>query len=297
MPREFVTMDVFTTAVGTGNPLAVVFGADGLDETRMQMIAREFNLSETTFVFSARPDKGVPVVRIFTPARELPFAGHPVIGTAAALANEMIKSAGSQPTAIDFEVPAGLVHAKISGRQGHVAATCIVPRLPTLQERSPTPAQAAAGLGLIEADVLASLSIQTWDAGYPVTFVPLATREALQRTKVDLSKWPSTAEFGQPVSLFPYWKSHAQKFNARMFAPMLGIREDPATGGAVAAMAGHIVACYDAGNGLSHYEIEQGVEMGRPSRIDLSLEIVNGSLTRVLIGGAAVEFSRGTLSI
>jgi trans-2,3-dihydro-3-hydroxyanthranilate isomerase len=107
-------MDVFTTAVGTGNPLAVVFGADGLDEARMQMIAREFNLSETTFIFSARPDKGVPLVRIFTPARELPFAGHPVIGTAAALANGIVKRTGSPPTAIDFEVPAGLVHTKIS---------------------------------------------------------------------------------------------------------------------------------------------------------------------------------------
>jgi trans-2,3-dihydro-3-hydroxyanthranilate isomerase len=290
-------MDVFTTAVGTGNPLAVVFGADGLDEARMQMIAREFNLSETTFIFSARPDKGVPLVRIFTPARELPFAGHPVIGTAAALANGIVKRTGSQPTAIDFEVPAGLVHAKISGRQDHVAATCIVPRLPTLHERSPTPAQAAAGLGLVEADVSVGLSIQTWDAGYPVTFVPLTTREALQRVKVDLSKWPSTAAFGRAVSLFPYWKGPAQKFKARMFAPTLGIHEDPATGGAVAAMAGHIVACHGAGNGLSHYEIEQGVEMGRPSRIDLSLEVVNGSLARVLIGGAAVEFSRGTLSI
>ena len=295
MARPFVTMDVFTTVVGTGNPLAVVFDADGLDDARLQSIAREFNLSETTFVFLPKVGEALPYVRIFTPSRELPFAGHPVIGTAVALANRL-SSGTSKPERLAFQVPAGLVQVDLDHRHEAMIATCVVPRLPTQHDSSPSAEQCAAALGLDISEIATSQApIQTWDAGYPVTFVSVNSRESLGRVKVHLSRWPSTTEFGRPISLFPYFRDGERRFCARMFAPTLGIPEDPATGGAVAAMAGHIHACYAPDDGTAHFEFEQGVHMGRPSRIELTLKTVGKTLDRVLIGGAAVEFSRGVI--
>jgi trans-2,3-dihydro-3-hydroxyanthranilate isomerase len=261
----------------------------------MQMIAREFNISETTFVFPPKAPDQAAFVRIFTPARELPFAGHPMIGTAVVLARRHKSQKGAPLNRMVLEVPAGLVEIEVSGDQsGTTSATCAVPK----HSPSPTVEQVAAALSLSPSDInVADRPIQTWDAGYAVVFAALTSKDAVSRAKVDLSKWPSTTEFGRPTSIYPYAATGSSRFYARMFAPTMGIPEDPATGGAAAALAGHLHACARLGDGLHRFIIDQGVDMGRPSEITLEMEVAQGQLKRVRIGGAAVEFLAGSFEL
>lgn len=299
MQRRFVTIDVFATTKGAGNPLAVVLDAEGLSDAQMQLIAREFNLSETTFVLPPRQTAQQAFVRIFTPARELPFAGHPVIGTALVLANLERQQHGAAPPMLTIEVSLGVVPVAIGdGPGGETVATCIAPKLPVFSGSSPSAAQLAAALSIPTSELANKVPIETWDAGYAVTFVALASREAVSRSKVDLSQWPQAEPSGRPVGIiFPYATTAAHRFYARMFAPSLGIPEDPATGGAVVAMAGHLHAQYGVGDGSHCFEIEQGFDMGRPSRIDLLIDVERNKLTRVRIAGAGVEFMHGVVAL
>ena len=299
MRRAFVTADVFTATKGAGNPLAVVLDCVGLTDAQMQMIAREFNISETTFVFPPKAPDQAAFVRIFTPARELPFAGHPMIGTAVVLAQRHKSQKGAPLNRMVLEVPAGLVEIEVSGDQsGTTSATCAVPKLPVMHSPSPTVGQVAAALSLSPSDInVADRPIQTWDAGYAVVFAALTSKDAVARAKVDLSKWPSTTEFGRPTSFYPYAVAGSSRFYARMFAPTMGIPEDPATGGAAAALAGHLHACARLGDGLHRFIIDQGVDMGRPSEITLEMEVAEGQLKRVRIGGTAVEFLAGSFEL
>jgi trans-2,3-dihydro-3-hydroxyanthranilate isomerase len=299
MRRQFVTTDVFTTRKGAGNPLAVVLDSVGLTDTQMQTIAREFNISETTFVIpSAAPDQPV-FVRIFTPARELPFAGHPVVGTAVILAERVRSQTGQLPTWLHLEVPLGKVEVDIcTDPSGPTSAVCAVPKLPIMHANPPTDSQVAVALSLPVSEIdLSRRPIQTWDAGYAVTFVALKSKDAVSKAKVDLSQWPSAAEFGHPVSVFPYVEDAQDRLYARMFAPAMGIPEDPATGGAVAALAGHIHAFGERCDGTHHVIVEQGVDMGRPSTVTLELRIAHNALDRVRIGGPAVEFFNGSFEM
>lgn len=297
MRRAFVTADVFTTTKGAGNPLAVVLDCAGLSDAQMQMIAREFNISETTFVLPPKAPDRAAFVRIFTPARELPFAGHPVIGTAVALAERHRAHSSAPLSRMVLEVPLGVVDVEISDDpRGATSATCAIPKLPVMHSPSPTAAQVAAALSLPPSDI-ADRAIETWDAGYAVVFAALKSPDAVSRAKVDLPNWPSAAEFGRPTSIYPYAVTENDRLFARMFAPTLGIPEDPATGGAVAALAGHLHACAHLGDGLHHATIDQGVDMGRPSQIKLEMQVVQGQLTRVRIGGPAVQFLSGSFDI
>jgi trans-2,3-dihydro-3-hydroxyanthranilate isomerase len=299
MRRAFVTADVFTATKGAGNPLAVVLDGVGLTDAQMQMIAREFNISETTFVFPPKAPDRAASVRIFTPARELPFAGHPMIGTAVVLAQRHKMQTGAPLSRMVLEVPAGLVQIEVTDDpSGVTSATCAIPKLPVTHSPSPTVEQVAAALSLSPSDFDATeRPIQTWDAGYAVVFATLTSKDAVSRAKVDLSKWPSTTEFGRPTSIYPYAVTGSSRFYARMFAPTMGIPEDPATGGAAAALAGHLRACAQLGDGVRQSIIDQGVDMGRPSQITLEIEVAHGQLKRVRIGGAAVEFLTGSFEL
>jgi trans-2,3-dihydro-3-hydroxyanthranilate isomerase len=299
MRRVFVTADVFTTTKGAGNPLAVVLDCVGLTDAQMQMIAREFNISETTFVFSPKAPDQTASVRIFTPVRELPFAGHPMIGTAVVLAERHRTQSGAPLNRMVLEVPAGLVEIEVADDPSGVpSATCAIPKLPVMHSPSPTVEQVAAALSLSPSHIdVAERPVQTWDAGYAVVFAALKSKDAVSRAKVDLSKWPSTTEFGRPTSIYPYAVTGNSRFYARMFAPTMGIPEDPATGGAAAALAGHLHACANLSNGLHQSVIDQGVDMGRPSQITLEMEVAHGQLKRVRIGGAAVEFLAGSFEL
>jgi trans-2,3-dihydro-3-hydroxyanthranilate isomerase len=295
----FVTADVFTTTKGAGNPLAVVLDCVGLTDAQMQMIAREFNISETTFVFSPKAPDQTASVRIFTPVRELPFAGHPMIGTAVVLAERHRTQSDAPLNRMVLEVPAGLVEIEVADDpSGVTSAMCAVPKLPVMHSPSPTVEQVAAALSLSPSDIDAvERPIQTWDAGYAVVFAALTSRDAVSRARVDLLKWPSTTEFGRPKSIYPYAAAGSSHFYARMFAPTMGIPEDPATGGAAAALAGHLHACAKLGDGVHQFVIDQGVDMGRPSQIMLEMQVAQGQLKRVRIGGAAVEFLAGLFEL
>jgi trans-2,3-dihydro-3-hydroxyanthranilate isomerase len=298
MPRRFYTLDVFTREPLAGNPLAVVLDAEGLDDARMQAITREFNLSETVFVSAPATQGHRASLRIFTPGRELSFAGHPTVGTAVLLG--LIAREG-KPGRLDFtlEEKVGLVPCKVeieNAVRGRASFT--LPRLPLHIRDLTDKAALARGLGLAEADIgYGAHRPAVFSAGGPFACVPLRDRAAVTRAKPAGSAF-GEAFFGDAADAYVYCaepldKEHA--YHARMFAPGLGIAEDPATGAAVAAFAGAIMAYDRPADGERRFVIEQGDAMGRPSRIGLSLDVAGGELREARIAGTAVVVSEGSL--
>lgn len=303
MTRRYHILDVFTDTAFAGNPLAVVVDADGLDTARMQAIAREFNLSETVFVCEPRDPVNTARLRIFTPARELPFAGHPTVGSAALIA--MLRAPDllrSQDLRVVLEEGVGDVVCVVSQRKGApraVASTTFeLPRLP--QEIAPAAARedVAAALSLSPDDIGFDAHVPTvFSAGLGFTFVPLASREAVARARPDTSAWGAIAPKDH-ANAFVYARGGARDgthFRARMFAPDLGVGEDPATGSAAAAFAGVLMAFEEPPDGEHLAVIEQGFEMGRPSVIRLGLTVEGERLVAATIGGAAVMVMQGMI--
>jgi trans-2,3-dihydro-3-hydroxyanthranilate isomerase len=250
MQRHFTTLDVFTNERFSGNPLAVVSGSD-LDAARMQAIAREFGLPETVFVFPPAHPGHTAHLHIFTPATELPFAGHPTVGTAVSIA---LSRRNRKPQELILEEQIGLVRCHVTPKGKDLAhARFALPVLPRQLDWRTEPTAVAAALGISPADID--------------------------------SDWFTPEQGDLP----------ATSFRARMFAPFLGVREDPATGSAAAALAGVLTAHGGLGAGVHSILIEQGREMGRPSTIELELKIDGGELTAASIAGDAVIVSQGTL--
>ena len=299
MRRAFHTLDVFTDTPLAGNPLAVVLDSQGLDDARMQSIAREFNLAETVFVSEPKNPVNTAAVRIFTPARELPFAGHPTVGTAVLLAHlrapELLKS---EDLRIVLEEKVGDVVCVARHRKGQaMAAYFTVPRAPERMSEPPSKASLAADLGLEVEDI-------GFDAHEPVVmgagtanlFVPLKSLAAMGRARPDLEHW---GENGGPcLYLYTRESVHAgSDFHARMFAAGWGVYEDPATGSAAAAFAGVMMAFEKPRDGEHVVTIEQGVEMGRPSFISVGLDVEDGVLRSATIGGSAVIVCEGKIDL
>ena len=295
MARPFYTLDVFADRAFAGNPLAVVLDAQGLDDAAMQTIAREFNLSETVFVFEPRNPINTAALRIFTPARELPFAGHPTVGTACLLAHLRARELlAAQDLRVVLEERIGEVVCVARHRRGQAMASYFtLPRLPEPAGEAPSAATLAAGLGLQETDIgFANHAPSVWGVGAPHIFVPVATSEALARADPRRSAWG--ADGGPSVYLYCPLEGR-ERFRARMFAGGWGIVEDPATGSAAASFAGVVMTFDPPGDGEHMLMIEQGVEMGRPSLISLGLEIEGGALRAATVGGSAVIVSEGRL--
>lgn len=303
MTRRFYTLDVFTAEVLAGNPLAVVLDAQGLDDQRMQAIALEFNLSETVFVAAPADPRHRASVRIFTPAREVPFAGHPTVGTAVLLG---LLDRQGQPSSLDLllEERIGVVPCSVAVHgpdQGH--ATFTLPRLPERVGELPDTATLARALGLKEADIgFGAHAPAIYSAGNPFCFVPLYSRNVVTRARPQGEAF--AAAFGGRsegfVNAFVYCAEPldpAHRFHARMFAPDAGVPEDPATGSAAAAYAGVFMDFEKPEDGLHRFVIEQGDAMGRPSRLTVSLEVADGRLWRAKVGGGAVIVSEGSLRI
>ena len=299
MKRRFFTLDVFTDRPLAGNPLAVVLDSDGLDTPRMQAIAREFNLSETTFVLEPRDAVNTAALRIFTPARELPFAGHPTIGSAVMIAvvraPEML---GRGDLQIVIEEEVGPVRCDVRRKGAAYFASFGLPALPFTLPGVPENAEVAAALGLTTADIgFDRHRISRYSCGTPYTFVPVAGIEAIARAAPDLARFRQV--FGE-MGTFLYTRETTSPENAvhaRMFAPRFGIPEDPATGSAAAAFAGVAQEFETPEDGVHTITIEQGFEMGRPSLIHLTMEITGGKLLSGEIGGSAVVVSQGTIDI
>ena len=297
MRRRFATLDVFTESRLAGNPLAVVLEPEGLDTPAMQKIAREFNLSETVFVFPPADKGNRAKLRIFTPARELPFAGHPTVGTAVLLAR-LDGGAAERTFVLEEKVGPVPCRVKSSGPDSGRAAFDI-PRLPAKEADLPDLAAIAAGLGLKPADMgLDGFAAARWSAGNPFTFVPVRGRDAIGRIRLDLARFEQAFGGGDHAAAFIFCRETAEagnSFHARMFAPVMGVHEDPATGSAVAAFAGYLAATGGYPDGAHVIGIEQGYEMGRASQIELTLKISGGKLTGASIAGSAVVVMEGTL--
>ncbi|KPF66290.1 phenazine biosynthesis protein PhzF [Bosea sp. AAP35] len=299
MTRRFVTLDVFTATPHAGNPLAVVLDSEGLDTEAMQAITREFALSETVFVLAPADASHRAALRIFTPGRELPFAGHPTVGTAVLLALRDAAE-GRAADVIVLEEEVGLVPCAVSvtsPRIGHAVFT--LPRLP--EELGPPAALAliAGALGLDRREIGFDRHVPSVvSAGVAFTFVPVSSLDALERVRLDTTLWSQAIRPVDEPNAYAYCRrtrDAGHDFHARMFAPAMGVREDPATGAAVAAFADVIMRFEQPGDGEHRFVIEQGYEMGRPSQITLELTVAGGALVSARIGGAAVMISEGVL--
>lgn len=299
MSHPFVTLDVFTEEALAGNPLAVVFDADDIESARMQAIAREFNLSETVFVLASRDPVNSARIRIFTPARELPFAGHPTVGTAVILAERRAPEIiARQHLVVVLEEEIGPVTCTVRRHRGLTRASLTLPRPPERLAQPVDTARAAAALGLDIAEIgFAGHAPAVASAGVPYVCVPVANLSAAGRVAPDLRLWDDA--FG-PHAVFIYTPETTRPealLHARMFAPRLGLIEDPATGSAVAALAALLAERDGLADGDLTVVIEQGLEMGRPSLITLGLEMDGGRLIAASVGGAAVVVAEGTLAL
>ena len=300
MPRlAFHTLDVFTDRPLAGNPLAVVHDADALSANDMQAIAREFNLSETVFILKPENPVHNARVRIFTPTRELPFAGHPTVGAAALLATLRLGTDTGREAIVVLEEEVGPIRCGVVIRPGRATtAEFDVPRLAAEIGQAPTRDRIALALGLGASDIGHGNHKPTvMSAGVPFTFVPVRDREALHRCRPNAGVWDGVFGTHGAYVYTPLPAGSEAGFRARMFDPSAGIAEDPATGSAAAAFAG-VIARFDArADGRHDVAIEQGVEMGRPSLVRLEVELAVGRLSGARIGGAAVVVSEGTMTV
>jgi trans-2,3-dihydro-3-hydroxyanthranilate isomerase len=294
--RRYLVLDVFTDKAYSGNPLAVLPEAEGLTEAQMQQIAREFNLSETAFVRPPRNRGETHRLRIFTPARELPFAGHPTIGAAHALAEE-----GWPEDEFVFGEGVGPVRVSLRQRKQRRSAWLWAARLPEKGPPPPPVDALAALVSLRPTDILAG----PWgpvaiSAGVPFLLVPLRDPEALARAELDLPRWREILQHwwaDQVYLVAPLDGPRGTRYRARMFAPSLGIQEDPATGAAATAFPAWLVPLLGAREGVLTLTIEQGIEMGRPSTLMIEVELIQGAITVVRVGGMAVSLAEGTIRI
>jgi trans-2,3-dihydro-3-hydroxyanthranilate isomerase len=290
MRRRFATLDVFTDRRFAGNPLAVVLDPQGLEDDAMQAIAREFGHPETVFVFAPADSGHRARLRIFAPARELPFAGHPTVGTAVLLALCDGAGAGSDFVLEEGIGPVRCTLEAVGADRG--SARFALPQLPAQTGMAPDAAAAAAGLALAPGDI--DGRPVRWSAGNPLVFVPIRGLAAMARCRPDPANFE--AAFGAGGAVYAFCKETAEPehhFHARMFAPGLGVAEDPATGSAAAAFAGLIAP--QLADGEHAIVIEQGYEMGRPSLMRLTAAVRAGKLNSAAIGGDAVVVTEGTI--
>jgi trans-2,3-dihydro-3-hydroxyanthranilate isomerase len=282
---EYVIVDVFTDCAFGGNPLAVFLDGADLTAAQMQAIAREMNLSETTFVTPGSAP-GHFRVRIFTPAEELPFAGHPTVGTALVLAERGLTGGASE---IVLEEGVGPVRVVL----GEGRATFFREGEAEARDCEASPAAIAAALGVPET----ALSGTPWQASYGtfVLLVPLADQEAVAACALRADRFAALGLAARGVYVFAVTAQSPGEaaLHARFFAPALGVGEDPATGSAAASLAGSIKGL--AGNERLRMRITQGVEMGRPSLIETETTYRDGRVTSVAIGGGAVIVGEGRL--
>lgn len=304
MPLKFYTLDVFTDTRFGGNPLAVVFDGDDLDTAQMQTIAREFNLSETVFVLPPDNPGHRAKARIFTPQSELPFAGHPTVGTACLLAELDAAQHGAETpdSVVVLEEEVGDVRCVVSRNTGMATtATFELAKLPEPHKHMPAMDLIAAAHGLEVFDIGFENHVPSgYDAGIPYLMIPVRDMETIKRVQLNTAIWAEAFSSRTTGSSYLYTRQcvrHDAAFHTRMFAPDAGIPEDPATGSAVACFAGTIMQFDAPTAGTHNYLIEQGYEMGRPSLINLELTVESAALTGARIGGSAVRVTEGALEI
>ena len=299
MPYQFYTADVFTDTLFGGNQLAVLPDARGLTTEQMAAITREFNYSESTFVFPPENPKHTRRVRIFTPGGELPFAGHPTVGTAHVLAAiGEIPLTGAE-TRIVLEENVGPVPVVIRACDGKPDfAQLSVAMLPRVSEPAVSRETLASMLSLEPDDLLAGeYTPQNVTCGLPFLLVPLRNRRAVARSRLRLDQWERSLK-GNEYEMVMVFAADGERpgsdMHARMYGPSAGVFEDPATGSACACLAGYLAARTPR-DGTLRWVVEQGFEMGRPSIIEIEADKQAGKITGVRVGGRTILVSKGEL--
>jgi trans-2,3-dihydro-3-hydroxyanthranilate isomerase len=300
MQRRYITVDVFTDRAFGGNPLAVVLDAGGLSTAQMQAIAVEFNYAETTFVLPPRDPSNDAHVRIFTVTTEMPFAGHPNVGTAFVLATQAAKP----PARLTFEEGAGLVPVETLQHEGRVVgAELTAPQ--RLSKLTPfSPAQAAACGSLTADDVRTDghppLIVSV---GMPFLVAELNSRDALRRAAPDAAAFARTLPCDGAFAVYFYTRDvpEAERpcdLQARMFFPgSSSLVEDPATGSATVAAAALLADLASERDGEFSLRVGQGVDMGRPSLLVTRVRKANGAVVSAHVGGGCVQMMEGTFRL
>lgn len=299
MRCRYVTMNVFTDRIFSGNPLAVVLDGEGLTDAQMQSIATEFGYAETTFVLPSRLPHHTRRVRIFTPRIEVPFAGHPNVGTAVALANELVSQGEAVGEQFLFEEKAGSVPIRLFKSGDRVVGAELT-----------APERLSLGGCMAVKDAAACLSLsenavtvrrhppQQASIGLPFVIVELTSREQLRQAKPDLRAHERLLPPLGTDAIFAYTQGTTEgTLHARMFAPLDATYEDPATGSACGATMALLASLRSQRDETLQWRIEQGAEMGRPSEISGRTEKAQGRVIAVHVGGQAVAVMQGHLTV
>jgi trans-2,3-dihydro-3-hydroxyanthranilate isomerase len=301
VPYRFYTADVFTDTMFGGNQLAVLPDARGLSDAQMLAITREFNYSESTFVFPPDDPAHTRRVRIFTPGGEVPVAGHPTVGTAHVLAAIGEIALAGDDTRIVLEENVGPVPVLVRATDGkpHFAQLSVA-KLPETSEPPVSREEIAAILSLAPDDLLdGAYAPQTVSCGLPFLFVPLRDRGAVARSRLRLEPWERALR-GTPSEMVMVFAADPERpgsdLRARMYGPSVAVAEDPATGSACAALAGYLAARTPR-EGTLRWVVEQGFEMGRPSILEIEADKEDGTITAVRVGGQTVLVSSGTIDV
>jgi trans-2,3-dihydro-3-hydroxyanthranilate isomerase len=297
--RRYVTVDVFTDRIFGGNPLAVVLDGQSLNTAQMQAIATEFNYAETTFILPPRVPAHSAHVRIFTSRTEVPFAGHPNVGTAVVFAREREGKGGSPLDRLIFEETAGLVPIRLKREQGVVVGAEFTAPEGLTKGPKISAGEIAECLSLTAADIsLTSHPPQVLSVGLPFLVAEVTTQAGLRRAKPNaLTHERVLAPIGTDAIYCYCRTARPQELHARMFSPLDGIVEDPATGSAAGAIISLLAALRPEHDLDLPWRIHQGVEMGRPSLISGRTEKRNGAVTAVHIGGFAVQVMSGLVDL
>jgi len=299
---RYHTCDVFTDERFGGNQLAVLPDARGLTSEQMLSITREFNYSESTFVLPPESPDHTRRVRIFTPGGEIPFAGHPTVGTAFVLAEIGELALAADETRIVLEEKVGPVPVLIRSKEGRpVFSQLSVAMMPTVGPPLPDRETLAKTLSLEADDLLdGRFHPQNVSCGLPFGFVPLRSRDAVRRSRLKIDLWEQHLS-GTPNEMIFVFAMEGERpgsdVHARMYSPGINVPEDPATGSACAALGGYLAMRRDERDGTLRWTVEQGFEMGRPSILRVEADKHDGAITGVRVGGATVMICAGEITV
>jgi len=303
MTHHYLHLDVFTPKALSGNQLAVFLDPPQWPDETMQAIAREMAFSETTFVYPPAHAGSLAQVRIFTPGGELPMAGHPTIGTTFALALRDRIPHGTRHIVLDLGVGPTQVDLEWDGAAKRLRFAWMTQPRPTFGAVFGNRAEVARSLGLEPSDLIPDLPVEIVSCGVPFAYVPLASRHAVDRARVDRALWQrvcaanSVDEHKIFVFSIEDRNTSPVRLYSRMFAPLIGIAEDPGTGGASGPLGSYLV-CHDVVPGpVSELLSHQGVAMHRPCEISIRIGSEGGDITRVQIGGTATLAGEATLRV
>jgi trans-2,3-dihydro-3-hydroxyanthranilate isomerase len=299
-------VDVFTDRAFGGNPLAVFTNGRGLTGEQMQAIAKELNLSETTFVLPPEDSQNDFKVRIFTPAQELPMAGHPTIGTSFVLAHDHVIEYLSEEVSIRLEEGVGVIPVTIQFEERYPTLIRMRQPLPSFGPRLSEVNLIAEMLSLDPASIDTNYPVEVVSCGVPFLFVPLRDLQAARDIRFRAEIWTRLQQQIEALGVFVFTlevENPDSTVHSRMFAPGAGILEDPATGGASGPLGSYLVkygllenSAGDQG-GLLHIVSEQGIEIGRPSFIHIAIEQTSGEISAVYVGGQCYYMGEGFLEL